>query len=616
MSKPSVLRRIFGAIWNGITRVRLALANILFLLMLVILYLFFVGGAPEPLPKKAALLLNPAGVVVDQKSQAEPLQAILGSPSPADQEVLLQDIIAAIDTAAKDPAINSLVMELDYLVYVGLSKTQEIARALEAFSATGKPIVAVGDYYTQDQYLLASHADAILMHPLGTVGLEGYSSYRNYFREALAKVSVNMHVFRAGEYKSAAEPYLRDDMSPEEKKVTERWLHLLWRQYTAMVEQGRDLPVGAVDAYVNEHASGMAAHGGDAAQMALQAGLVDEIYHHSEANQYLVEMVGATDEDGLYEAVQFEHYLFRKHPLGYLGDGEGQRVAVITARGNMLPGEQPPGSIGADTLAQQIRMTAEEEDVAAIVLRIDSGGGSVFAAEVIRQQLLEARASGLPVVVSMGSLAASGGYYIAAEADEIWATPATLTGSIGVFAAFPTVEELLQRLGVHTDGVGTTELAGSLRLDRPLNPQIAASITHAIDFTYRKFLQIVAEGRDMSVEEVDAVARGLVWGAEDALEHGLLDGLGSLEDAIEVAAARADLQTYRVDYIKPYRSPRELLLQQLAERLGKLGWWRPSAATTGLSELLRPVAQAAEEIGSLRDPAHLYMRCMACGAAN
>ena len=616
MSKPSLLRRIFGAIWNGITRIRLALSNILFLLMLVLLYLFFVGGAPEPLPKKAALLLNPAGVVVDQKSQVDPLQAMLGSSSPADQEVLLQDIIAAIDTAAEDPAINSLVMELDYLVYVGLSKTQEIARALAAFSATGKPIVAVGDYYTQDQYLLASHADAILMHPMGAVGLEGYSSYRNYFRDALAKLSVNMHVFRAGEYKSAAEPFLRDDMSPEEKKVTERWLQLLWRQYTAMVEQGRDLSAGAVDDYVNQYASGMAAHGGDSAQMALQAGLVDEIYHHSEANQYLAEMVGASDEDGLYEAVQFEHYLFRKHPLGQLGDGEGQRIAVITASGNMLPGEQPPGNIGADTLAQQIRMTAEEEDVAAIVLRIDSGGGSVFAAEVIRQQLLEARASGLPVVVSMGSLAASGGYYIAAEADEIWATPATLTGSIGVFAAFPTVEELLQRLGVHTDGVGTTELAGSLRLDRPLNPQIAASITHAVDFTYRKFLEIVAEGRDMSLEEVDALARGRVWGAEDALEQGLLDGLGSLEDAIEVAAARAELKEYRVDHIEPYRSPRELLLQQLAERLGKLGWWRPSAVSVGLSGVLRPVAQAAAEIGSLQDPAHLYMRCISCGAAN
>ncbi len=614
MSKPSLLRRVFGAIWNGITRIRLALSNILFLVMVVLIYLLFAGGAPEPLPKEAALLLNPVGVVVDQKSQADPLQALFGSPSPADQEVLLQDIIEAIEHAATDPAINSLVMELDNLIHVGISKTQEIARALERFSAAGKPIVAVGDYYTQDQYLLASYADAILVHPLGAVALEGYGSYRNYFREALEKLSVKMHVFKAGEYKSAAEHFLRDDMSPGEREITGRWLQLLWRQYTTTVEKGRDLPAGAVDAYVNQYASGMAALGGDAAGLALKQGLVDEVFHHSEANDYLADMVGAVDEDGLYEAVQFERYLSHRNPLGALGKGQGQRIAVITAEGTMLPGEQPPGNIGADTLAQQILTTAEEEDVAAIVLRINSGGGSVFAAEVIRQQLLEVRASGTPVVVSMGSMAASGGYYIAAEADEIWATPATLTGSIGVFAAFPTLEELLGRLGVHTDGVGTTELAGSLRIDRPLNPQIAASISHAVDFTYRKFLQIVAGGRDMSLEEAGSLAQGRIWGAEDAMENGLLDGLGGLEDAIEAAAARADLTDYRVDFIEPYRSPRELFLQQLAERLGRVAWWRHSTASTTLAGLLQPVAQAVAEIGSLQDPAHLYMRCVPCGA--
>jgi protease-4 len=614
MSKSSLLRRFFAAIWNGITRLRLALSNILFLILLVLLYVVYVGETPEPLPETAALLLNPMGTVVDEKSQVDPLQAMLGNPSPSDQEVLLQDILDAIDYARDDPAINSLVMELDWLVYVGLSRTQEIAHALERFRDTGKPIVAVGDYYTQDQYLLASLADALIMHPLGAVGLEGYASYRNYFREALEKVSVNVHVFRAGQYKSAAEHFLRNDMSPGEREVTERWLTSLWQQYTRAVEQSRELSEGSVDDFVNGYARLMGAHGGDAARMALEAGLVDEILSRSEANDYLAEMVGARDEEGLYEAIPFEHYLFRQNPLGLQG-AEGQRVAVITAQGMMLPGERPPGDIGGDTLAQLIRSTAEQEGVEAIVLRVNSGGGSVFAAEVIRQQLLNAQASGIPVVVSMGSIAASGGYYIAAEADEIWATPSTITGSIGVYAAFPTVEGLFQRMGVHTDGVGTTELAGSLRIDRPLNPQIAAALTDSVQFTYRNFLQIVAQGREMTVEEVDALAQGRVWGAPDALELGLVDSLGSLEDAIAAAAARADLENYEVEFVQPYRSPRDLLLQQLAERVGVLGRSSESVTSVAFNSLLAPVAQAAAEIGALQDPKHLYMRCVPCAAA-
>jgi protease-4 len=579
----------------------------------VMLYFVFVGQAPEPLPRRAALLLDPVGVVVDEKSQVDPFQALAGNPSPENQEVLLQDLIDAIDYARDDPAINSMVMDLNWMLHIGLSKTQELIPALDAFSAAGKPIVAVGDYYTQDQYLLASHADAIIMHPLGTLGLEGYSSYRHYFREALEKLSVNMHVFQAGEYKSAGEHFVRDDMSPGEREITARWLGLLWQQYTSTVEGERELEEGAVDQYVNQYATLIAAHGDDAARMALEQGFVDHLLSRSEMKDYLAELVGAVDEDGMYEAVPYDHYLFRKNPL-HLGGVEGPVVAVITARGMMVPGDQPPGTIGGDSLAELIRETTQREDVKAIVLRIDSGGGSVFAAEVIRQQLLNAQAMGLPVVVSMGSLAASGGYYIAAEADEIWATPATITGSIGVYAMFPTLENLLQRLGVHTDGVGTTELAGSLRLDRPLHPQIDAAMNSLVSHTYRNFLQIVAEGRDMTVDAADALGQGKVWGAEDALEHGLLDGLGSLQDAIGAAAARADLSDYQVEFVQPYRTPREIFLQQLADRVGAIGLWPQSGLATMLNGMLEPVARASEELEVLQDPRHLYMRCVACAS--
>ena len=613
MSKPSRLRRFFAAIWNGITRVRLALSNILFLLFIALVYFVYLGGGTEPPPEKAALLLNLAGTVVDQKSQVEPLEALLAEPSPESHEVLLRDVIDAINFAAADPAVNSLVMELDELGYVGLSKTQEIAVALEAFKATGKPVVAVGDFYTQDQFLLASFADNIIVNPLGGVGIEGFSSYRNYFRETLEKLSVSMHVFHAGEFKSIAEPFLRDDMSPGEKLITGRWLEVLWGQYAATVEAQRELPPGSVNSYVNDFSRLLAEQGGDTATLALKAGLVDELMDRDRANDYLVELVGASNDDGQYEAVLFEPYVRRMRPSNLI-PSEGDRVAVITAEGNIVPGDQPPGTIGGDSLAQLISTTAEAEGVGAIVLRVNSGGGSVFASEVIRQEILRTRADGIPVVISMGAVAASGGYYIAAEADEIWATPGTITGSIGVFAAIPTFEQLLQRVGVYTDGVGTTELAGSLRLDRPLNPQVAEAIRSGVDFSYEKFTSLVAAGRDLTPEQVEQVAQGRVWSAPDALEHGLLDGLGSEADAIAAAAARAGLEEYAVEYVQLPLSPRELFLQQLADRVGSLRIRAPSGLAASLAGMLAPVADAAAELANLKDPRHLYARCLVCGA--
>lgn len=612
MKKPSLLRRIFSGIWGVITRVRLAMSNILFLVMIALIYFVYIGSAPEPFPEKAALLLNMSGTVVDQKSEINPLQALMGEPTPEDHEVLLRDVIESIDYAAEDPAINSLVMELDSLVYVGISKTQEIVPALEAFRETGKPIIAIGDYYTQDQYLLASYADTVIVHPMGGVVLEGYSSYRNYFREALEKISVNVHVFRAGEHKSAVEPFMRNDMSEAEKALTSRWLNDLWGQYTAAVEGQRDLPRGALNDYVNNFPRQLKNQGGDAAQAAREAGLVDKLLGRIEGNEFLVELVGASNDDGLYEAIEFERYVGRKRPLSLRAE-EGDRVAVITAAGNIMPGDQPPGNIGGDSLARLIRGAVEEEDIKAIVLRVNSGGGSMFASEIIRQQLLYARQSEKPVVVSMGAVAASGGYYIAADADEIWATPTTITGSIGVFAAFPTFEELLARVGIHTDGVGTTELAGSLRADRPLNPELVEAINLGVEFAYKSFLQIVAEGRAMTVEEVDPLAQGRVWSAQDALEAGLIDNVGSLDNAVEAAAKLANLDDYRVDYVELPLSPRDFLMKQLAKRVGSLNVWNGSAVSTVLSGLMAPMREAAQELATLQDPGHLYMRCVACG---
>ncbi|MBM70274.1 MAG: signal peptide peptidase SppA [Haliea sp.] len=613
MSRPSPIRRLFSALWRGLTWFRLALSNLLFLAFLVFIYVLYFSGGPPPQPEKAALLLNLGGTLVDEKSEVSPLQALAGEPSPAEREIVLRDVLDAIQEAARDPAITALVMELDFLVSAGISKSLEIAAAIDTFKATGKPVIAVGDYFTQDQYLLASQADEVILHPMGAVPLEGFASYRNHFRQALDKALVTMHVFYAGEHKSMAEPFLRDDMSEGEKAITLAWLEDLWREYVTVVESRRNLPPGSLDSYINRYAEHLTAAGGNSARVAQEQGLVDTLLSRADANDYLIERVGAEDDEGFYEAVFFESYINSKRPVAFTQRTE-DRVAVVTAEGNMMSGEQPPGTIGGDSLSRLLRQAAEQPGVKALVLRVNTGGGSVLAAERIRQTIARIREAGTPVVISMGAIAASGGYYIAAEADEIWATPTTITGSIGVFAAFPTFERLLERIGVTTDGVGTTELAGSLRLDRPLNPQVAETLASGVDFTYREFLQLVASGRGLSEEAVQAAAGGRVWSAADAQVLGLIDELGSLREAIAAAAELGGLdpQRHPVEYVQQPLSPRDMLLRQLASRVGVSGLL--PGLDAGMQQLLQPVATAARTLTELNDPAHLYMRCVGCAA--
>ena len=611
--RPSFLKRLLRGTWRGITYLRLALSNLLFLAMLGLLYVLFSGTSPAPLPAKAALLLNPAGTVVDEKSRFEAL-ALLSKPSPATAETRLQDMIEAVDAAATDPRISALVIATDELVQLGLSRSQELAPTLARFRESGKPIIAAADYFTQDQYLLAAEADEIILHPYGGVALQGFANYQNYFREALDKLAVDVHVFRAGEFKSIAEPLTRNDMSDGEKKITQAWLDDLWSQYTARVEERRGLESGAVQRQVNAYPQRLAGAEGDPARLALAEGLVDRLMSRREMDDYIAGRVGAVDDSGGPEMIPFQRYLAKRSTAA----GTGRRVAVITAQGNILPGIQDPGAIGAESLSSQLLEVAGAADVGAIVLRINSGGGSVFASEVIRAALAEVREGGTPVVVSMGPVAASGAYFIATAADEIWATPATLTGSIGVFAAFPTVDRLLSRAGIHTDGVGTTDAAGSLRIDRPLNPLAAEALQQSVEQIYEKFLALVAKSRDMSRDEVDTVAQGRVWSAPAAREAGLVDELGSLADAVASAAELAGVSNYRIEHVRPSMSPRQRLLQQFSDRMAVagladlLGPESLDALPASLRQVLLPVRAARELVPSFSDPRHLYMQCLVC----
>ncbi|MFT4768651.1 MAG: protease-4 [Glaciecola sp.] len=601
-----MIKRSLLAIWRGLTILRLALANLIFVLVLVVLWVTFTGK-PESLPERAALVLDLTGRVVDERSRVEAASLIFAQ-EPASQEILLMDLIDAVEFARSDERISALVLQLNGLVSIGQSKTTELGEAIARFRESGKPVVAVGDYYSQDQYRLAVEADNVLMHPFGAVALEGYSVYMNYFADALEKLSVTMHVFRAGEYKSIAEPLLRNDMSSGERAVTQEWLGDLWSAYSVAVEDRRGLERGALNALLNDFSQRLRSEGGNAGRLALQSGLVDELLDRRQQNEYLASLVGAQEEDGAYSSVPFAQYISQMRPALFAPNLP--TVAIVTAQGNMLPGEQPPGTIGGDTLSRLLRDTAERDATKAIVLRVTTGGGSVFASEIIRAQIERIRKSGMPVVVSMGSIAASGGYYIATAANRIIATPTTITGSIGVFAAFPTVERLLAKGGIQTDGVGTTDLAGGLRPDRALDPSVSDALQQSVDDMYQQFLKLVSNGRSIDMETLDDLAQGRVWSASDALDARLIDGLGSLDYAVEEAATLAGLSEneYTVISIMPEFSSRDLLLQQLSDRMGV----SRLLAVPGLELIWGPVQQSVNLLESFADPGHLYMRCVSC----
>ncbi|GAB5414679.1 MAG: signal peptide peptidase SppA [Congregibacter sp.] len=611
-----MIMRILRGLWRAITVTRTLLANLLFLGVLFLIWSAVSGTKPEPLPERAALLVKPIGRVVDSRTRV-PTASFLVEADAASSEVVLSDLIDSVDLAATDPRITALVLELDQLVSIGLSKSSEFAEAITRFRDTGKPVVATGSYYSQDQYRLAVEADTILMPPYGALALEGFSFYGNYFAEALEKLSLTMHVFRAGEFKSIAEPLQRNDMSAGEREITRAWLKDLWGEYTASVETRRGLAKGDVDALLSNYPSRLREVGGNAARLALEAGLVDRLAGRQETQRFLVETVGAVDKEGAAATVAFEAYLARAR--------QGSRtvgmpnVAVVSAQGNMLPGDQPPGAIGGDSLSRTLRETAARKDTRAIVLRINSGGGSVFASEVIRREMAQIRAAGTPIVVSMGSVAASGAYYIATAADRILATPTTLTGSIGVFAAFPTAERLLQRGGIHTDGIGTTPIAGGLRPDRPLAPEIKDALQQSVEDMYEQFLGLVMDSRNMDRAKADSLAQGRVMSGMRAMKVGLVDELGGLQRAISSAAEIAGLQegAYEVIELEPEFSPRDQLLQQLNDSLNvQAKMWLGDSPLAGLISLWAEQDRQSgwlDQLTSLStDPRHIYMMCLRC----
>jgi protease-4 len=609
----SGIKRVWLFFWRALGTLRRAVFNLLFLALLIIFFVAVFKEEGQRVVNGSALILSPAGTVVDQSSYIDPIASVMGGEGDI-RETLLSDMIKAVDAAAADSRIKVMVIQSDAMEHAGLSKLQELATAIARFRKSGKPVIAIGDSFNQEQYWLATQADQIVMNPMGEVLVQGYGVYTNYFKQALDKLEVNFHVFRVGTYKSAVEPFLRDNMSDEVKQNHLVWLTSLWQQYKEGIAGRRQITAEKLDDYVNHMDTALAAANGDAGKAALDWHLIDAVKTREQFNQQLIEQVGA-DEDGLYQGIDFRDYLAaHKH----LPVRSNNKVGVIVGRGMILDGDQRSGLIGGDTLATVLREARLDDDVKAVVLRVDSEGGSAFAAEIIRQELLELKAAGKPVVVSMGSMAASGGYWIAANADEVWATPATITGSIGIFGAFPTVENSLSKLGVHTDGVGTTQIADAFRIDRPVSPQVASAIQSNINAGYQRFLHVVATGRHMQEADVDKIAQGQIWSGSDAKRIGLVDKLGGLEDAVRSAAALAKLTDYTQELIEAPMTPQELFFSKLsgAEQSLAKTWFQHSvsrdfAAASALAAF-KPLLHEWQQFTLWNDPRATYVFCGEC----
>ena len=611
--KPGLIRRFFRLIGGLLSAVRM-LVNLVFVLILIAVVMSFVQKDVQPLPEKAALRVAPGGFLVEQKTYVDPLTQILEQSRPADAETLTYDLIEAIDRATNDPRITSLVLELDFLIGGGVSKLEDIGEALARFKASGKPIVAVGDNYTQEQYYLASYADEIHLNPMGAVLLTGFGSYPSYLKEALDKLHINLHIFRVGTYKDAIEPFTRSSMSAASREHTTEWLNTLWTAYTSRVEALRDLPADAINDYANNLGSKLAKHNGNTAELAIASGLVDKISTRSQMVARLQQLAGVASEGG-YEYIDTGRYLGHMRRAESLHtDTVDDKVGLIVAKGAIFDGEQPAGSIGSDSLSGLFQQARDNEQIKAVLLRIDSPGGSAFASEIIRQEVLLTKQAGKPVVVSMGSVAASGGYWIAMGADEVWANPTTITGSIGVFGIIPTFEDSLEALGIHSDGVGTTALSDLYQLNRPMSSQAKQVVQAGVDHVYDQFLTIVADARNSTTDQVNQVAQGRVWTGDKALELGLVDKLGNLKQATDSAAAAAGLDSYDVEHIRKPLEFREQLMQELAK--GQIGVmaaalpekWLPSSLIAHFYGFSRKL----ELMTRFNDPRGMYLNCFEC----
>ena len=602
----SQLKKISRAAWGIIDSARKVTFNLLFLFLAMGLLATLFSNDDPKIAKTTALVIEPKGKLVEQLTAKTVGSLIDEARGAGIVETLLKDVIDAIDAAKDDDRVQLLVLDLNSFSGAGLTKLQDMAEAITNFKTSGKKVIAISDFYGQDAYYLAAHADEVIVNEMGEILIEGFGRGRMYFKEGIDKLGLDVNIFKVGTFKSAVEPFELNGMSEYAKEANENWLGDLWQIYLNDVTAARGLKPQSLNQYAQEFAKLVVQANGYLS--AVDFGLADQALSRVEAREYLIELVGENKETHSYNRVGLDDYLTTIKEDRFGRETKGKKVAVVVARGTILDGTQPAGTIGGDSTAALIRKARNDEEVKAIVLRVDSGGGSAFASEVIRRELEKARADGKPVIASMGSVAASGGFWISTSSDQIWAHPSTITGSIGIFGIFPTYQKPLAKyLGIRVDGVGTAPLAGGIRMDRELPSEMGDAIQSMVERGYRDFLQRVADSRGMTTEEVDKVAQGRVWSGSDAYKLGLVDNLGDLDDAIAAAAKLAELdEDYVVSYIQQEEGFQDKFVRELmAGAISASN--QNSISISPLNRMLLKVQHAAADFGALNDPNHAYV---------
>ncbi|WP_417642318.1 signal peptide peptidase SppA [Enterobacter kobei] len=598
--------------WRLLNFVRELVLNLFFIFLIVVCVGIWmqVKSSTAEHSNRGALLLDIAGVVVDKPSSSSKLgvlgRQLFGASSDRLQENSLFDIVETIRQAKDDRNITGIVMDLKDFAGADQPSMQYIGKALREFRDSGKPVYAVGDNFSQGQYYLASFANKIFLSPQGVVDLHGFATNGLYYKSLLEKLKVSTHVFRVGTYKSAVEPFIRDDMSPAARDADSRWVGELWQNYLNTIAANRQVSAQQIFPGAQAVLDGLTKVGGDTAKYALDNKLVDQLASSAEVEKALSKQFGWSDADKNYSAISYYDYALKKQ------SENGDSVAVIFANGAIMDGEETPGNVGGDTTASQIRDARLDPKVKAIVLRVNSPGGSVSASEVIRAELAAAKAAGKPVVVSMGGMAASGGYWISTPANYIVANPSTLTGSIGIFGVINTFENSLDSVGVHTDGVATSPLA-DVAVTKALPPEVQQMMQLSIESGYKRFLSIVSQSRNKTPEQIDQIAQGHVWTGQDAKANGLVDALGDFDDAVAKAAELAKLKQWHIDY---YQDEPTLFDQVVDSMSASVRAAMPSALEAYLPAPLAPVAGVvkaeSDKLAAFNDPQNRYAFCLTC----
>ncbi|EPW5931626.1 signal peptide peptidase SppA [Salmonella enterica subsp. enterica serovar Bareilly] len=599
--------------WRVLNFVREMVLNLFFIFLVLVgvgIWMQIGNGSNSEQTARGALLLDISGVIVDKPSTNHRLGALgrqlFGASSDRLQENSLFDIVNAIRQAKDDRNITGIVLDLKNFTGADQPSMRYIGKALREFRDSGKPVFAVGENYSQGQYYLASFANKIWLSPQGQVDRHGFATNGLYYKTLLDKLKVSTHVFRVGTYKSAVEPFIRDDMSPAAREADSRWIGELWQNYLHTVSANRQISPQQLFPGAQAIIDGLTSVGGDTAKYALDHKLVDALASSADVEKALTKQFGWSKTENNYRAISYYDYSL-KTPAD-----TGGTIAVIFANGAIMDGEETPGNVGGDTTASQIRDARLDPKVKAIVLRVNSPGGSVNASEVIRAELAAARAAGKPVVVSMGGMAASGGYWISTPANYIVASPSTLTGSIGIFGVINTVENSLSSIGVHSDGVSTSPLA-DISMTKALSPEVQQMMQLSIEYGYKRFITLVADARKRTPEQIDKIAQGHVWTGEDAKANGLVDSLGDFDDAVAKAAELAKLKQWHLDYYQDEPTVLDMVMDSMT------GSVRAMLPETIQAMLPAPLVSAAntvkaegDKLAAFNDPQNRYAFCLTC----